>query len=219
MKPLEPIIDFLTNEGYQAIVCESSTKEGSNLPLKLAAIRAGLGWQGKHSLLISKKYGTFLALGGVITNADFEHNTKEESNLCHNCDKCQKACPLAALDQPYILNLKKCMSYLLQIENISKEVVAVSGNRVGDCEICQQACPWNKKHLDRPLATKMTKSFQEKIQFWEDTFYLPNLLKLTEEEYREKFGNLNTSIPYNIFHRNILLAMERAKKVGEMANK
>jgi epoxyqueuosine reductase len=50
------------------------------IPLKLAAIRAGLGWQGKHSLLISKTYGTFLALGGITTNADLEHNTLEESN-------------------------------------------------------------------------------------------------------------------------------------------
>jgi epoxyqueuosine reductase QueG len=59
VKPLEPLVDLLKNEGYQAIVCEGSKKDGSVLPLKLAAIRAGLGWQGKHSLLISKKYGTF----------------------------------------------------------------------------------------------------------------------------------------------------------------
>ncbi len=122
VKPLEPIVGFLKNEGYQAIVCEGSKKEGSILPLKLAAIRAGLGWQGKHSLLISKKYGTFLALGGIITNADLEHNNKEEPNRCHKCDKCQKACPLAALDQPYVLNVKKCMSYLLQNENLPKKM-------------------------------------------------------------------------------------------------
>ena len=78
VKPLEPIVNFLKQMGYQAVVCDSSAEEGSILPLKLAAIRAGLGWQGKHSLLISKKYGTFLALGGIITNADFEHNTLEE---------------------------------------------------------------------------------------------------------------------------------------------
>jgi len=125
VKPLGPIVDFLKNEGYQAIVCEGSKKEGSILPLKLSAIRAGLGWQGKHSLLISKKYGTFLALGGIITNADLEYNTKEESNRCHNCDKCQKACSLAALDQPYVLNIKKCMSYLLMAENLSKKVQVV----------------------------------------------------------------------------------------------
>jgi epoxyqueuosine reductase len=89
VKPLEPIVAFLREKGYQAIVCESSTSEGSILPLKLAAIRAGLGWQGKHSLLVSKKYGTFLALGGIVTNADLEHNKEEEPN---RCGKCEQSC-------------------------------------------------------------------------------------------------------------------------------
>jgi len=89
VKPLEPIADFLKSKGYQALVCDGSIEGGSILPLKLAAIRAGLGWQGKHSLLISKKFGTFLALGGIITDADLDHNTMQESDRCHNCDKCQ----------------------------------------------------------------------------------------------------------------------------------
>jgi len=219
VKPLEPIVNFLKNEGYHAIVCESSTTEGSILPLKLAAIRAGLGWQGKHSLLISKKYGTFLALGGILTNADLEHNTKEESNLCHKCDKCQKACPLAACDQPYVLKINKCLSYLLQVEHLPEEAQAVMENRVVDCEICQQACPWNRKHLDNPLGTNMTESFQKKIKDWENFFYLPNLVELSKQGYREMLGHLNTSIPYKIFHRNVMIAMERAKKFGEMPNK
>jgi len=66
VKPLQPISDFLKTKGYQAIVCDGSIEGGSVIPLKLAAIRAGIGWQGKHSLLISKKFGTFLALGGII---------------------------------------------------------------------------------------------------------------------------------------------------------
>lgn len=219
VKPLEPIVSFLENEGYQAIVCESSTKEGSILPLKLAAIRAGIGWQGKHSLLISKKFGTFLALGGILTNADLEHNTKEESDLCHKCDKCQKACPLAALDQPYVLNINKCLSYHLQVEHLPENAQAVMENRVGDCEICQHACPWNRKHLDNPLVTKLTESFQKKIEDWENFFYLPDLVELSEKGYREKLGHLNTGIPYKIFHRNVLIAMERAKRIGKMADK
>jgi epoxyqueuosine reductase len=212
VKPLEPIVKFLKNEGYQAIVCEGSKKEGSILPLKLAAIRAGFGWQGKHSLLISKKYGTFLALGGIITNADIEHNTTEESNRCRDCDKCQKACPLAALDEPYVLNVKKCMSYRLQNENLPKKMQIIMENRIGDCEICQQACPWNRKHLDNPLVTDMTESFQKRIEDWENVFYLPDLVEVSEIGYREKLGHLNTAIPYHIFHRNVLIAMERAKR-------
>ena len=211
VKPLEPMVDLLINEGYQAIVCEGAKKEGSILPLKLAAIRAGLGWQGKHSLLISKKYGTFLALGGIITNADLERTTTDESNRCHNCEACQKACPLSALDQSYVLNIEKCLSNLLQDDNLPEKVQNVMENRIGDCEICQQVCPWNRKHIDNPLVTNMTVSFQKKIEDWENFFYLPDLVGLSEKRYGETLGHLSTGIPYNIFHRNVLIAMERAK--------
>ena len=213
VKPLQPIAAFLKKEGYKTIICNSKTSDGSILPLKLAAIRAGLGWQGKHSLLISKKYGTFLALGGIITDADFDHNKEEESNHCGKCNNCREACPLAALDQPYVLNVNYCLSYLLQSEDLPEKARLVMGNRVGDCEICQHACPWNRKHLSRPVATELGKSFQNKIEIWENLFHLNNLVKQTEEGYREAFGGLNTSIPYEIFHRNVLIAIENVKNL------
>ncbi|MBW2338651.1 MAG: epoxyqueuosine reductase [Deltaproteobacteria bacterium] len=218
VKPLVPVAEFLRQEGYQTKICDGSLEEGSILPLKLAAIRAGLGWQGKHSLLISKKFGTFLALGGIITDADLEHNTIEESDRCRNCDKCQTACPLAALDQPYVLNVKKCMSYLLQNDKIPENLKIVMENRIGDCEICQDSCPWNRKHLKSPLATKMTDHFQKKIKDWGDSFYLPNLSRLSENGYKDMFGHLNTDIPYHLFRRNVLIAMERAERLTERAN-
>jgi epoxyqueuosine reductase QueG len=85
-------------------------------------------------------------------------------------------------------------------------------NRVGDCEICQDACPWNKKHLDNPLDTHMTQSFQTKIADWENFFYLPKLVELSEKEYIEKLGHLNTGIPFELFHRNVLIAHARAER-------
>lgn len=217
VKPLDPIVNLLKTKGYRAVVCDDSKEDGSILPLKLAALRAGLGWQGKHSLLISKMFGTFLALGGIITNADLEHDTRQEPDHCHKCNKCHQACPLGALDEPYVLNRGNCLSSLLQIEDLPEEAQAAMENRVGDCEICQAACPWNKKHLDHPLATNMTKSFQKKIKDLETFYYLPNLIDLSEEKYKEKLGHLNTGIPYNLFHRNALIAMEKAK-IGDMAN-
>jgi len=218
VKPLSPIADFLKNNGYQAKICDGTIDGGSNLPLKLVAVRAGLGWQGKHSLLISKKYGTFLALGGIITDAGLEHNTIEESNRCRDCEKCQKACPLGALDQPYVLDVKKCMSKLLADETLPSQVQAVMENRVGDCEICQESCPWNQKHLEHPLMTNMTDHFQKKIKDWGDAFYLPNLSRLTKSNYKDMFGQLNTGIPHHVFHRNVLIALERAKRISEPEN-
>lgn len=212
VKPLDPIVNLLRSKGYKAVVCDGSKENGSSLPLKLAAIRAGLGWQGKHTLLISKKYGTFLALGGIITDAAVDHSTEQEPNRCHKCDKCQHACPLGALDQPYVLNRNTCLSHLLQADHLSEKARAVMENRIGDCEICQEACPWNRKHIDHPLTTKMTESFQKRIEYLEKLFYLPDLIGLSKEEYRERIGFLNTGISHDLFRRNVLIALERAKK-------
>jgi epoxyqueuosine reductase QueG len=219
VKPLVPIAELLKQAGYQTKICDGSLEGGSILPLKLAAIRAGLGWQGKHSLLISKKFGTFLALGGIITDAVLKQNTVEEPDRCRNCDKCQKACPLGALEHPYVLNVNKCMSYILQNDQLPDPIKTVMENRIGDCEICQESCPWNGKHLKSPLMTKMTQSFQKKIKNWEDFFYLPNLRKLSKTGYKNLLEHVNTDIPYSLFQRNVLIAMERAEKLAEGTNR
>jgi len=101
------------------------------------------------------KYGTFLSLGGILTDADLEHSTTEEANMCHKCTECQNACPVEALQQPHVLDIQKCMSNLLAEEHLPGNVVAAMENRIGDCEICQEVCPWNKKHIDNPLTTKL----------------------------------------------------------------
>jgi len=214
VKPLEPIARFLTKSGYQARICDGSIEKGSIIPLKLAAVRAGLGWQGKHSLLISKKYGTFLSLGGILTDANLEYNTTEEPNRCHKCMECQKACPVEALQKPYVLTVKRCMSNLLADDPLPQAVVNAMENRIGDCEICQEACPWNRKHLDKPLSTKNTRFFKDKIRNWRDTFFLPHLNTLSETTYRQEFGQLNTGIAFHIFQRNVRIALNRAKQLS-----
>ena len=212
VKPLGPLVKFLNGKGYKTVICDGTTDEGSILPLKLAAVRAGLGWQGKHSLLISKRYGTFLALGGIITDAELDHNQTAEPNRCRDCDKCQQACPLGALETPYVLNRNRCMSNCLAKEKLPDAVKAVMENRIGDCEICQDACPWNKKHIERPLATKMTLSFQKQAAEWERTCYLPELAMISEETFRGKFEKLNTGYAFDIFQRNVMLALKNAQQ-------
>ena len=212
VKPLEPIAQYLTKKGYQALICKGSAENGSIIPLKLAAVRAGLGWQGKHSLLISKKYGTFLALGGILTNAELEHNVKKEPNRCKKCNECQKACPVQALEKPHVLDIKKCMSNLLAGDKLPQQVVDSMENRIQDCEICQEVCPWNKKHLKNPLTTKMTKHFQDKIDDWKDKFFLPDSSKLSEHQYKVLFDKFNIDIPFHIFQRNVKIAIKHASK-------
>ena len=122
---------------------------------------------------------------------------------------------MGALDQPFVLNRNKCLSNFLQIDRLPEKAQAVMENRVGDCEICQQVCPWNKKHLDNPLQTNLTRSFREKIETWETFFYLPDLVELTEEGYEAALWSMNTDIPYDVFHRNVKIALEKAKMSSE----
>jgi epoxyqueuosine reductase QueG len=97
----------------------------------------------------------------------------------------------------------------LQHEGLPEEVKAYTENRVMDCEICQQACPWNAKHLKRPLATAATAAFEKEMPAWEAFFALPHLATLTEPEYDQALSHLNTGVPFSIFRRNVLMAMER----------
>jgi epoxyqueuosine reductase len=212
IKPLDTIIQFLGNEGYKTEVSNSSSGESSILPLKLSAIRAGFGWQGKNSLLVTKKFGTFLALGGIITDAVLDYNREEESNKCGNCNICQNSCPLGALDSTYKLNVDCCLSNILQEKIYPDNARLVAQNRIGDCEICQDICPWNKKHIKQPLKTKITENFNRKIKVLQNRFLLSELAGMTEQEYIVKIGKYGTEIPFSIFHRNVLVAMNNMKK-------
>ena len=215
VEPLQPIAGLLRKEGYRAEICNGAKEGGSILPLKLAAVRAGLGWQGKHSLIISKRFGTFLALGGMITDAPLEPYGVRERDRCRDCDKCRRACPLSALDQPYVLEKERCLSFCLQAVKLPPEAQAAMENRVADCEICQYACPWNRKHLSAPLATPRVLAFQKKISQWEAHFRLPNLARLSKRAYEEQFGRFATDIPYELFRRNVALALVRAKSAQD----
>ena len=210
VEPLRPIAELLAREGFESVVCDSSADERSVLPLKLAAVRAGLGWQGRHSLLISKTYGTFLALGGIITDAVLEYKDESEPDRCGKCAECRTSCPVAALDTPYVLQRERCLSLLLQDEPLPGDVHQAIGNRVGDCEVCQDACPWNRRHLRNPLATDLTKSFQGRVRELEELFSLPSLSTMSEERYAKELGCLHTGIPCRIFARNVRIARKNA---------
>jgi epoxyqueuosine reductase len=207
VEPLEPLAAHLEKEGHRAVICDGRAPGGSIVPLKLAAIRAGLGWQGKHSLFISKKFGTFLALGGIITSAKLKTAKNQEKDHCKTCRLCQDACPLGALERPHVLEVGKCLSNLLQSENMPPAATSVQGNRVADCEICQNACPWNQKHIKKPLQTQRTVSFHKKIDPWGKFFQLEKLAGLSEKAYEETLRGLDTQIPYSLFRRNVYQAI------------
>jgi len=111
------------------------------------AARAGLGWIGKNTNLISPEHGSFFFIGELIIDLELSTNTKIVRDHCGNCTRCIDACPTQALVAPYVLDARRCISYQT-IENraeIDQELKGKFENRVFGCDICQDVCPWNLK--------------------------------------------------------------------------
>jgi epoxyqueuosine reductase len=112
---------------------------------KPLAQAAGLGWQGKHTNLVSREFGSWLFLGAIFTAAELPRDTAEIDH-CGSCQACLDICPTAAFPAPYKLDARRCISYLT-IENkgpIPQEFRKAIGNRIYGCDDCLAACPWNK---------------------------------------------------------------------------
>jgi epoxyqueuosine reductase len=112
---------------------------------KPLAAAAGLGWQGKHSVLVSREFGNWLLLGAIYTTAELPADAPEVDR-CGRCRRCLEACPTDALPAPYQLDARRCLAYLT-IEHagpIPEEFRAPMGNRVFGCDDCLAVCPWNK---------------------------------------------------------------------------
>ncbi|WP_082536942.1 MULTISPECIES: tRNA epoxyqueuosine(34) reductase QueG [unclassified Aureimonas] len=106
---------------------------------------AGLGWQGKHTNLVSRDFGSWLFLGSIFTTLDLVPDAPGR-DLCGSCTACQEACPTDAFPRPYQLDARRCISYLT-IETarpVPAEFRAAMGNRIYGCDDCLAACPWNK---------------------------------------------------------------------------
>jgi epoxyqueuosine reductase len=112
---------------------------------KPLAQKAGLGWQGKHTNLVSRDFGSWLFLGSIFTTLDLPADEGEQDH-CGNCHACLDICPTNAFPAPYQLDARRCISYLT-IENkgpIPREFRAAIGNRIYGCDDCLAVCPWNK---------------------------------------------------------------------------
>jgi epoxyqueuosine reductase len=157
-KKLKKLIQWLSNHSKKESLfkpfCDSTP-----ILEKALAVKAGLGWFGKNTLLIHRKLGTFTFLSGFLTNLEFPIEEKNERSFrCGSCTRCLDACPTNALISPYQLNATRCLSYhTIESKNkIPEEIARNNPGYVFGCDICQDVCPHNK----RPPETRH-KEFQE----------------------------------------------------------
>lgn len=150
---------------------------------KAWAARAGLGWQGKHTNLITKEFGSWVFLGEIITTLDLEADAPME-DFCGTCIACIDACPTDAIHDPYIVDSNRCISYLT-IEHRGEIALSLSkkfDQWVYGCDICQDVCPWNKfqqvtEHQEfMPRAKNINPDIEE-------------LKSLSQEEFSNRFKN------------------------------
>lgn len=131
-------------------VCQQHIAKGfsdsSPILEKALAVQAGLGWFGKNTLLIHRRYGTFTLLSGVLTSLEFSTAVTElRLPRCGSCQRCIDACPTQAITSPYHLNAAKCLSYHLieSKKEIPEEIIRQNPGYVFGCDICQDVCPHN----------------------------------------------------------------------------
>ena len=169
---------------------------------KPLAQAAGLGWQGKHTNLLSREWGNWLFLGTILTNAELISDAPEVDH-CGSCRDCLDACPTDAFPSPYQLDARRCISYLT-IEHagpVDEELRAEMGNRIYGCDDCLAVCPWNKfaqATAEMKLAAR-------------DDLIAPDLSELAalgEEGFRKRFaGSPIKRIGWARFLRNVLYAV------------
>lgn len=211
VEPLKPMKEYLISKGFEAEIYDGLQENGC-IPLKPAAVKSGLGWLGKNTLLIDKTYGSFQALGGIITNAELSQVYSIQENRCGSCNSCVDSCPSKAVCGSR-LDRSSCLSNLLEEDLWPDTIDEMKDNYFFECDICQEACPWNKNHLVKPLEKGNSLS-AERQKALTELFRFDRLINMSEAEYRVEILPLLTGVdlPYHLFRRNVQLAYNHRHK-------
>ncbi|HEY3639279.1 MAG TPA: tRNA epoxyqueuosine(34) reductase QueG [Rhizomicrobium sp.] len=176
---------------------------------KPLAQQAGLGWQGKHTNLVSRTFGSWLFIGSIFTTLELEADDRETDH-CGTCRRCLGICPTAAFPEPYRIDARRCISYLT-IEHkghIAREFRTAMGNRIYGCDDCLAVCPWNSF-----ASTAREARLQARAELVSPS--LADLSLLDDAEFRALFRKSPVKrIGRDRFVRNVLIAIGNSADVN-----
>lgn len=151
---------------------------------KYWAVEAGIGWQGKHSNVITRNLGSWIFLGEILLDVELKYDAPIK-DYCGSCTKCIDACPTVAITQPYVVDSRRCISYLTieyRGDEFPPDTAGQFENWIFGCDVCQDVCPWNKK-FSQP--TDITAFKQREAN---TTASLHELSRMTEEDFARRFA-------------------------------
>jgi epoxyqueuosine reductase len=185
--------------------CRVFTDSAPVLEVALAA-RSGLGWRGKHTLLLTREAGSYFFLGEIYTDLPLPP-TPPAAAHCGTCERCIAACPTGAIVAPYELDARRCISYLtIELKgSIPEPLRPLIGNRVYGCDDCQLACPWNR------FAPAASESDLAQVRNGLDDSLLIDLFAWTADEFdRRMEGSAIRRIGYERWSRNLAVGLGNA---------
>lgn len=177
---LAQLLDFVRAEAGGEVAGRAYVDTGPVLERELAR-RAGLGWWGKNTCLIAGKAGSYFFLGELLLDLDLEYD-QPATDHCGTCTRCLDACPTQAFPAPYVLDARRCISYLtIELKGaIPQDLRAGMGDWIFGCDICQQVCPWNRR-----VAPASEPAFAAQPD--RENPSLPELLALDQEAFAARF--------------------------------
>jgi len=180
----------------------------SNGPIaeKPIAQRSGIGYYGKHSIIMNQVYGSWIVIGEIITDLDIEYDAPLTID-CGDCRECMDACPTKAIIRPYVIDRRLCIQELTNWYGIIPDAIArIWENRLYGCTTCQDVCPINKEVKPRIPQTK--------LGFVGSCLPLIDILQMDEVEYRQRFAHNQITanwINFLSIQRNALIALAHTK--------
>lgn len=143
---------------------------------------AGLGWIGKHTLLLNRADGSWFFLAALLTDQTLAYDSPESDEYCGTCTACLDACPTGAFPRPYVLDATRCISYLtIELRaSIPRDLRGGIGDWLFGCDICQEVCPWNRESPESPEPSFRPRSNQDLVN-------LAQLFELDDEAFRARF--------------------------------